>query len=136
MYIYIGNLADKATLFDLGNLCGEFISKRARFEIVDSTDRHNRHGIVSIDSRILGQLLISKYNARLLKGSRLDIKEFFYRSCNNERRTLDWRQREWTLQEKRQHERRLRDRPHYSENRIMKVPVLAEGECQTKAVFV
>jgi hypothetical protein len=107
MVIFIGNLPPLATESDLCELARvpagahlRIIKKKnrdgelVRFALLKTTDSRQTH-------KLLGRLA----GKRLLDG-RLVAREYQSRVAGNERRRLDWRQLDWSGEERRCHERR------------------------------
>lgn len=108
MDVFVGNLSPRTTLSDLVTFFKSF-SSDTRFQIHDkqfADGSRTRYAIASIEPDKLAQKAIKKLNGGYLHGNTVVLREFLYRSYNNERRAIGWRDRTWQGVERRDSERR------------------------------
>lgn len=113
MEVFIGNLSPNATLSDLIVFFKGFSSK-AKFHIIEKRQEGGgkfRYGIAYFDSDKLALKAIKKLNQKPLRGERVVLREYFHRNYSNERRALNWREKPWHGEERRQQERRRKEIP-------------------------
>ena len=109
MNLFIGNLPINATEPDLCQLLrlSKSADRRLRiFKKLARDGRTRRFGLVYLESGKDLQRMLERNRSAELHGQRLEVREFVPRAVGNERRALDWRQREWTHPERRLAERR------------------------------
>lgn len=108
MEVFIGNLSLNITHNDLVVFFKGFANK-AKLRVVDKQREDGskvRYGVATFDSDKLALKAIRKLNHKPLRGVRVELREYFHRYCNNERRAVNWRNKPWTGVERRQQERR------------------------------
>jgi len=108
MELYVGILPDHIDDFDLRKFFN-IIGKSASFRIV--THDHgegvtSNYGLVRVDSEKLGFRLIAKFNGKVLKDTKVVVREFVRRNYSNDRRALNWREKEWNDYDRRTDDRR------------------------------
>lgn len=108
MEVIIGNLPDNATQSDVLELLKPFqryMSVKLQIKhFEDGTSVHFAVANFTSDRHALKA--IKQYHQSVLRGVRLVVREYFHRSYSNEHRDLGWRNRQWSAQERRGHERR------------------------------
>lgn len=108
MELYIGNLSDKASINDLQHLFrgfGRNLQFRFEFRILDDGSKA-RYAVVEFESEKPARKAIGKLHHSPMYGQPLIIHEYVYRSYNNERRAVGWRNRQWAGNERRISDRR------------------------------
>lgn len=109
--VYIGNLHPKARPGDLEAFFKGF-TKNTRFKIVTkyyNDGSSHRFGIVTFESEVLGRKAISKLHLKQLMGKPVEVREYFHRTYQNERRELGWRNKQWEGEDRRGQERRRKE---------------------------
>jgi RNA recognition motif-containing protein len=122
MDIYVGNLPEGFVAYDLRRVFNEvlkvngikrFFSKidpatDVKFTIVETQKDSDmaRYGLVTIDSEEVGRLCVERLNNKIVRGRPLVVREYRSRTCMNERRALNWRERPWDGPERRKKDRR------------------------------
>lgn len=110
MNLFIGNLPINATELDLCQmlrLSKTGSNRRLRIFKKSARDgRMRRFGLLYLESGRDMQKLLERNRAAELHGQRLEVREFMARAVGNERRAVNWRQREWSNPERRLSERR------------------------------
>lgn len=122
MELYIGNLPENVTAFDLrklftpiaGSNSGKFSFLRARtepfmnFKIVEQRSASGmvRYGWADIEPDEIAERCIERLNKAPFQGNTLVVREYFHRRAMNERRALDWRSKPWNGEERRVGQRR------------------------------
>lgn len=110
MNLFIGNLPINATEVDLCavlRLSKTDSNRRLRIFKKPARDgRTRRFGLLYLDSGKDLQKLLERNRSAELHGQRLEVREFVPRAVGNERRAVNWRQREWSNPERRFNERR------------------------------
>lgn len=122
MELYIGNLPQDVTAFDLrklftpvvGSNSGKFSFLRARtepfmnFKIVEQRSAGGmvRFGWADIEPDEVAERCIEQLNKTVFQGNAIVVREFFHRRAMNERRALDWRSKPWHGEERRVGQRR------------------------------
>ena len=108
MELYIGIIPSHIDDFDLRKFFN-IVGDQASFRII-THDHGNgvktRYGLVNVVSEKLGFQLIARFNGKTLKDTKVVVREFIRRNYSNDRRALDWRQKEWTDFERRSDDRR------------------------------
>ncbi len=110
MEVYVGSLTPQTTRNDVVGFLKSF-ARDARIRMVDQHLENNQrayYAIADFDSDRLALKAINKFNGGVLRGEKVVLREYFHRSYSNERRALNWRDRPWSGQERRDHERRLK----------------------------
>ncbi len=112
MELFIGNLPANA---NLGVLIAHFkgFSTRARFRMERKRQDDGRllhYAVADFDSDKYAQKFLKKFNGQEFHGCELAIREYFYRSYNNERRAVNWREKPWRAGERRRNDRRLKEK--------------------------
>lgn len=109
MELFIGNLDLETTELQLRTLFKGF-NKQATFRIVSLEEIEGEeyfiYGMVTIESKRLAKKAIKKLNFKKLNGRLVIIREFHYRACQNDKRALNWRMKQWQEKERRARERR------------------------------
>jgi len=108
MELYVGIIPDHIDDFDLRkffNITGNMASFRIVTHDVGEGVKA-RYGLVNVDSEKLGFQLIAKFNGKFIKDTKVVVREFIRRNYSNDRRALNWRQKDWHDVERRQDDRR------------------------------
>ncbi|OGT19542.1 MAG: hypothetical protein A2V90_01365 [Gammaproteobacteria bacterium RBG_16_57_12] len=121
MEIYVGNFPDDFVAFDLRRLFNEVlkgglvrfftkvdVAAEAKFIIIEEQKETGkyRYGVVTIESDELARLCIEKLNNRIVRSRPISVREYRSRTCMNERRALNWRDKPWHGPERRKKDRR------------------------------
>lgn len=109
MYIFIGNLPGKKYEPEILSLLKK-IDKREKPRIESPILEHCNSGyfcIANIDKEKTAHKFIKKFNNKSPYGHPLNIREFVHRSYGNERRAINWRNKAWDGDEKRNGDRRV-----------------------------
>lgn len=110
MDLYIGNISSNTTEIEITQfICHNAgVKSFSRIHIVQEHKggKINRYALVGIELAKQARNAISKINGMVLRGERLLVREYNYRTSNNERRDLNWRTRVWPGDERRMIERR------------------------------
>jgi len=108
MNVYIGNIPDDVVDYDLRRLFKPVVGAAGSFKVVEKrlNDGIYRYGFADIEPQKLALEAIGKFNGTEFRGRRLIVREFLHRSYSNERRAIDWRQKPWHKDERRDSERR------------------------------
>lgn len=108
MELYVGILANNIDDYDLRkffNIAGT----QASFRVVTHDHGHDvktHYGLVEVDSEKLGFQLIARFNGKRIKGQKVVVREYIRRNYSNDRRAINWRQRDWPHDERRTDDRR------------------------------
>ncbi len=110
MELFIGNLPPNA---NIGELIAFFkgFSSRARFRFEEKTLEDGitvRYVVADFDSDKYALKMMEKFAGQVYRGKELVIREYQYRSYNNERRAVNWRDKPWRAGERRRNDRRLK----------------------------
>jgi RNA recognition motif-containing protein len=107
MYIYVGNLPSEDYESEIASLLEKF-DKSTNNPVKLTMQKHaeSYFCIINISDDKKARKFIRKYNLKSPFGQQLKVREFIYRSYGNERRDINWRQRQWRGAENRQSERR------------------------------
>jgi len=124
MEIYIGNISDKTTAYDLRRALnatidtikpGFFFWKKSEpdtlnIKIVEkhAKDGTHRYGVASVEPDEIARHCIQQLNNMFVTGQPLVAREYFQRSYMNERRAVNWREQPWSGVERRGSDRRHR----------------------------
>lgn len=111
MEVMICNLPESATKADLLDLLKSY-RKHMELKMVNNhyEDGSTFHfAVATFKADKYAQKVIKKFNHVLLKGNHLIVREYIHRSYNNEKRSLNWRQRDWQSNERRCHDRRRKE---------------------------
>jgi RNA recognition motif-containing protein len=108
MELYIGNFSQNVTLGDLIAFLKGFSNKaNLRFKQKVLEDGSSvRCAIASFENDKFALKMMEKYAGQLFHGRELVIREYLYRSYNNERRAVNWRDKPWRAGERRRDDRR------------------------------
>lgn len=107
MVIYIGNLPSSATEADLCELAR--LPAGAHLRIIKKKVRDGgltRFALLQTTDDRQARKLLGRLAGKRLLDARLVAREYQSRVAGNERRRLDWRQLDWSGEERRQDERR------------------------------
>jgi len=108
MEVYVGILPASTTQSEVMRLLVPF-DKQVRVEMKTHELREggkNHYAVATFSSDKTALKAIKKLNETEFHGCILEVREYLYRSYNNERRALGWRNQAWDGEERRQHERR------------------------------
>lgn len=107
MDLFIGNLSAGTDKNTLKKLFLKFC-KSARIKFLGHPDYKNKRRYACVDVLPIRQArrAIRVLNNTFFEGKVITVREYQHRACFNERRAIDWRNREWTHVEKRTNERR------------------------------
>jgi len=109
MYVFIGNLPGKNYEPEINSLLKKIDHQnKSRLEL--PINKHKDSGyfcVANIVKEKIAQKFIKKFNKKSPYGHPLSIREFVHRSYGNERRAINWREKEWGGVEKRVSERRV-----------------------------
>jgi RNA recognition motif-containing protein len=111
MELFIGNLAPTANLGELVAFFKGF-NKMARFraeqkKLEDGTQV--RYVVAAFENDKYALKMMTKFHGEVFHGRELVIREYLYRSYNNERRAVNWRDKPWRAGERRRDDRRYKE---------------------------
>lgn len=108
MDVFVGNLPETIKVTDIERLLLPF-DRQVQIKLHRYSARAGDtgcYGVCTFSSERLALKAIKKLDGYLLFGRALSVREYLYRSYNNERRALGWRNRPWDGLERRGAERR------------------------------
>jgi len=105
MFVYIGNLSSEVDESALAHLLEKFVNN-TQTQLTFQKHRDSYFCIANIGNDRKARKFIKKYNLKSPFGQELMVREFIHRSYGNERRDINWRQKQWRGAENRQTERR------------------------------
>jgi len=111
MELFIGNLAPNATIGDLITFFKGF-NKKARFRCEQKTLEDGstvRYAVADFENDKYALKMMEKFSCQEFHGRALIIREYLYRSYNNERRAVNWREKPWRAGERRRNDRRCKE---------------------------
>ncbi len=110
MNLFIGNLPINATegdLYQLLNLSrGEGARRLRIFKKPARDGRTSRFGLLYVETTADLRKFLKRARDAILNGQTLSVREYVPRAIGNERRAVNWRERNWTHSERRRTERR------------------------------
>ena len=110
MNIFIGNLPINTTegdLYQLLNLSqGEGARRLRIFKKASRSGPTNRFGLLYVETTADLRKFLKRARDAILNGQTLNVREYVPRAIGNERRAINWRERNWTHAERRRAERR------------------------------
>jgi RNA recognition motif-containing protein len=110
MQLFIGNLANNVRSSDLAWFFQRYLRK-PDYEKAELFDSHGLHGsrrfaVVELDNPKRAREFIKKLHGKVLRSERVEVRELQYRSSNNDRRAVNWRNVDWDDQDRRGQDRR------------------------------
>lgn len=111
MELFIGNLPPDTNLGEIIALFKGFNSK-GRFHLKQKKLEDGttiRFVVAEFDNDKYALKLLEKFSGAMFRGCALVIREYVYRSYNNERRAVNWREKPWRAGERRRIDRRLKE---------------------------
>ena len=109
MELFVGNLPPNTGLGELIAFFKGFSSK-GDFHLKKKTLDNGEtvfYAVIGFENDKYAEKLLEKFSGREFKGRVLDIREYYHRSYNNERRAVNWREKPWRAGERRRNDRRL-----------------------------
>jgi RNA recognition motif-containing protein len=109
MDLYVGPLGENITVDELNSFFANAIRAEVDLQIYTrvSTGGDTRYAVASMPSKRVAEKAIKKLNHRPLDGYLVNVREFIYRSSNNEKRMPGCRDKMWGYNERRaSHDRR------------------------------
>ena len=108
MELFIGNIPEDIDDYDLRKFFG-IKDPQTRFRVVEKSGQQGhriRYGFAEIDSDKLGHKTVVRNNGREWDGQKVVVRPFKHRTYSNDRRALNWRELEWSRDERRDSDRR------------------------------
>lgn len=108
MELFIGNIPTDIDDYDLRKFFG-IKDPQTRFRVVEKAGQSGRcirYGFAEITSDKLGHKMVVRNNGREWSGQKVIVRPFKHRSYSNDRRALNWRQLDWSRDERRDNDRR------------------------------
>jgi RNA recognition motif-containing protein len=107
MFVFIGNLPSVANESEIAHLLEKFGNNTETLKnLTFQKHRDSYFCIANISNDRKARKFIRKYNLKSPFGQELMVREFIHRSYGNERRDINWRQKQWRGAENRHIERR------------------------------
>lgn len=96
MDLFVGPLPNHITNLRIKHFFRGF-EKYIQFEIRHLTHEGHliNYAVVTATSPRIGKKLITKFNAKILNGSPVVVRQFVHRCTGNERRSIKWRNQPW-----------------------------------------
>jgi hypothetical protein len=110
MQLFIGNLANNVRSSDLAWFFQHHLRK-PDYDKAELFDSHGLYGtrrfaVVDVDSPKRAREFIKKLHGKVLRSERVEVRELLYRTSNNDRRAVNWRNLDWDDRERRGQDRR------------------------------
>lgn len=116
MELFIGNIPEDIDDYDLRKFFG-INDPQTRFSIIEKpgqSGQRTRYGYAEFESDSLGHKAIINNNGRSWRGITIVVRPFRHRSYSNDRRALNWRQMDWSAEERRGADRRGKGRVEFN----------------------